>query len=188
MNITPPDIIIILILGLFTFNGFRHGFIEEIKKLISLISGFIFAAKLHHILIPFLEPYINSEAIKITLAYMGIFIITIVIITMIGKVLQRFIEFVLLGWLNRILGMLLGLLKGFLIISIMIFILQAIPIKIDQNNTIKEKLENESSMYKICQNVKQLVILTVPIDNNFNSYEKLLKNNLKEKNIQQHFK
>ncbi len=32
MAITPPDIIISLILAFFTLNGFRHGFIEEMGR------------------------------------------------------------------------------------------------------------------------------------------------------------
>ena len=35
MLITPPDIAISIILFFFAFNGFRHGFIEEIGKIIS---------------------------------------------------------------------------------------------------------------------------------------------------------
>jgi len=49
MTITPPDIVISLILVFFTFNGFRHGFIEEMGRLISLVGGFILASKFHNI-------------------------------------------------------------------------------------------------------------------------------------------
>ena len=45
MAITPPDIIISLILAFFTLNGFRHGFIEEMGRLLSLIGGFIRGAQ-----------------------------------------------------------------------------------------------------------------------------------------------
>ena len=77
MNITPPDIVIMTILGFFTFNGFRHGFIEEIGKIISLISGFIFASKFHLLVMPFLKPYIEDGALQIAVAYLIIFIITV---------------------------------------------------------------------------------------------------------------
>ena len=82
---------------------------------------------------------------------------------------------ILLGWLNRLLGLLLGLLKGFLIVSLMIFIIQAIPLKLEGEETIWEKLERESVMYQICNHVKELIILTVPMENQFN----LLDNGLK---------
>ena len=95
MSITPPDVIISLILGFFTFNGFRHGFIEEIARLISLVSGFVLASKFHFMLIPYLQS-IESTTIQVTVAYMGVFVITVIVITIIAKALQKFIELVLI--------------------------------------------------------------------------------------------
>ncbi len=184
MSITPPDIIICLILSFFTFNGFRHGFIEEIARLISLIVGFILASKFHYVLIPYLQPFIKLGNIQVTVAYMGVFIITVILITIIAKILQKFIELVLLGWINRLLGLLLGLLKGFLITSLIIFIIQALPIKLDKDNTIRQKLENESVMYQICSHVKELVILTMPIDDKLDTFEETIKEISIEKNVQ----
>jgi membrane protein required for colicin V production len=183
MTFTPPDIVICLILGFFTFNGFRHGFIEEMARLISLIGGFILSSKFHNMLIPYLQR-IETETIRVTVAYLGIFVLSVIVITIIAKILQKFIELVLLGWLNRLLGLLLGLLKGFLIISLIIFIIQALPLKFDENNTIRQKLENESVMYQICNHVKELIILTVPINNQLNSFKKTTKMISDEKSIQ----
>jgi len=185
MAFTPPDIIICLILGFFTFNGFRNGFIEEMARLISLVGGFILASKFHNLLIPFLQLYIEAESIQVTLAYMGVFIVSAIIITIIARILQKFIELVLLGWVNRLLGLLLGLLKGFLITSLTIFIIQAFPLKLDKDYTIRQKLETESMMYQICSHVKELVILTVPMDNNLDTVQKKIKELSNEKNVQQ---
>ena len=184
MAITPPDIVISLILAFFTLNGFRHGFIEEMGRLLSLIGGFILASKFHNLLVPFLLPYIDGETLRITVAYLGVFVVSVIVITMIAKILQKFIELVLLGWLNRLLGLLLGLLKGFLIISLLIFIIQALPIKLDQENTIRQKLEKESVMYQICDHVKELVILTMPMDNKLEILQEKVKEYSNEKNVQ----
>ena len=188
MSFTPPDIIICLILGFFTFNGFLHGFIEEMARLISLVGGFILASKFHNLLIPYIKPYIDSGPIQVTMAYMGVFILSVIVITIIAKVLQKFIELALLGWLNRLLGLLLGLLKGFLITSLIIFIIQTLPLKLDQDHTIRQKLKKESVMYQICGHVKDLVILTMPMDDQLEIIEKTIKENLKEENIQKSLK
>ena len=185
MSFTPPDIIICLILSFFTFKGFHHGFIEEMARIISLVGGFILASKFHNLLIPFLRLYIEAESIQVTLAYIGVFTVSAIIITIIAKILQKFVELVLLGWVNRLLGLLLGLLKGFLITSLTIFIIQALPLKLDKDNTIRQKLETESVMYQICSHVKELVILTVPMDNNLDTVQKKIKELSNEKNVQQ---
>ena len=78
----------------------------------------------------------------------------------------------------------MGLLKGFLIISLIIFIIQALPLKFDEDNTIRQKLEKESVMYQICNHVKELIILTVPINDQLNSFKKTTKMISDEKSIQ----
>ena len=178
MIISPPDIIIFSILVFFTFNGFRNGFIEEIGKLISLIGGFIFASKFQPIGYKIIAPYIADQIMQNVLSYLLIFIVVVFAITIIVKIVQKFIELVLLGWLNRLLGLLLGLLKGFLIISLLIFAIESIPLKIYNGKTLQNKLKQDSIMYEICENVKNLIILTIPIKNQLNNlYE--LKNNIK---------
>ena len=184
MAITPPDIAITIILGFFAFNGLRHGFIEEIGRLISLASGFIMASKFHHLIIPHI-PYIETETLQITLAYLIVFLTTIIIISFFIRALQKFIELVFLGWLNRLLGLLLGLLKGFLIVSLLIFIINAIPIKLNDNETIRNKFERESVMYQICNQVKEFIILTVPLDNQFKIIEDAFGKSLTNDKINQ---
>lgn len=185
MIVTPPDIVIIIILAFFTINGFRHGFIVEISRIISLVGGFILAAKFHKELIPFIQPYIDNESMQVTAAYLGIFILAVVIITIIAKILQKFFELILLGWLNRLLGVLLGMLKGFLIVSLLIFIIQSIPFKLEEGDTIRQKLEKESVMFQICDHVKELVILTVPLDHQLNDFQEKIKEYSDEKNVQE---
>ena len=181
---TPPNIIICLILFIFTFNGFRNGFIEEISKILSLIGGLIIASKFHHSFIPYFENYIISHNIQVIVSYMCIFLSSMILIKIISKIIQRFIEFALLGWLNRLLGLLLGLLKGFIVISLFIFISQLIPIALGNNNYIKNKLENESIMYQICTHVQDMVILTLPTNNNLDILDKKMLESLDENNIQ----
>ena len=157
-------------------------------RLIGLAGGFIMASKFHTLLIPHFQPYIKTETLQVTISYLTVFLATIIVITIIVKMLQKFIEFVLLGWLNRLLGLLLGLLKGFLIVSLIIFIIQAIPLKLDGGETIRKKLENESIMYQICDQVKELIILTVPMENQLNLLEGGLKIISDEKAIQKNLK
>ena len=185
MTITPPDMAICIILGFFTFNGFRHGFIEEMARLVSLVCGFILSSKFHNLVIPYLLPYIEEETVRVTVAYLVVFIASVIVIAIIAKILQKFIELILLGWLNRLLGLLLGLLKGFLIVSLIIFIIQAIPLKLAGGETIRKKLEKESIMYQTCNHVKELIILTIPMEKQLNFFEDGLKKISDEESIQE---
>ena len=86
MPFTPPDIVICLILGFFTFNGFRHGFIEEMARIISLVGGFIFASKYYTLVIPYIQPYIEKGTVQVTVAYLGVFIASVIVIAIIAKI------------------------------------------------------------------------------------------------------
>ena len=178
MNISYPDFIISMILAFFTYKGFKNGFIEEIARLSGIIGGLIIASKFHHLLIPLIRSYFESSTLHIPISYICLFILSNIIISLIAKLLQKFIEIILLGWLNRLLGILLGLFKGFIIIGIVIFCIKIIPL----NWIDYKKLEENSIMYQICNQVKDLVILTIPIENSLiqNTEQNVLKhlNNL----------
>ena len=68
------------------------------------------------------------------------------------------------------------LLKGFLIISIIMFAIQAIPLRIYNGQTLQKKLAAESVMYQICDHVKSLIILTIPMENQMNLLKEIKKN------------
>ena len=177
MSFTPPDILILIILGFFTFNGFRNGFIKEAARILGMVSGFIAAHNFHDDLVPFLEIYISNPNILTVVSYLCIFCITLVIINTLAMVLQKIFELILLGWLNRLLGTLLGLIKGILVVSIIIFILEIAP------SQIREKLQADSELYKICNVVKNQVIIFSNLNHEIDIFQENIHESLKEENI-----
>ena len=73
--------------------------------------------------------------------------------------MQKFFEMILLGWLNRLLGTLLGLLKGLIIISLFIFFMEAIP----QTEDIRIKLRKDSVLFQICYTLKETTIKSMAL-------------------------
>jgi hypothetical protein len=67
----------------------------------------------------------------------------------------------------------------------MIFIIQAIPVEIGDEDSMKNRLENESIMYQICNNVKETVISGLALSNQVNSLQKTLNTIGDESNIQE---
>ena len=177
MSVSPPDIIISSIILFFTINGFRHGFIYEISKITSMFFGFMFAQKFHLELVPLGEAYIQNYNLLLIVSYLSIFIIVVVIINLIANFLTKFFDLLLLGWLNKLIGSLLGCIKGVLITCIIIFILQIAP------ESIRAKLERDSILYQICNNVRNNVISTIYINEDTNLLIKSIDGKIKE-NIQ----
>ena len=91
--------------------------------------------------------------------------------------LQKIFELILLGWLNRLLGTLLGLIKGILVVSIIIFILEIAPTQ------IREKLQADSELYKICNKVKNQVITFSNFNHEIDAFQENIHESFKEENI-----
>ena len=174
MIISPPDIIISSIILFFTINGFRHGFIYEISKITSMFFGFIFAHKFHLELMPFGEPYIQNDNLLLIISYLSIFLLVVIVINLIANFLTKFFDLLLLGWLNRLVGSLLGCIKGILIICIIIFILQITP------ESIRNKLETDSTLYQICNNVRINLLSTIYLDKETHLFIKSIDDKIKE--------
>tara|TARA_B100000029_G_scaffold179333_1_gene176869 strand:+ start:779 stop:1312 length:534 start_codon:yes stop_codon:yes gene_type:complete len=172
--ITPPDIFILIILIFFSVSGIKNGFIKEISRVLSFIIGFLISGKYYYYLNPYLKPYIKNESMLSALSYLIIFFVLLYVLSLISKLVQKLFEFVLLGWLNRVLGLLLGLLKGFFIVSLIIFTIETIPFKLEQGESIKQKLEKESIMYQICNHVKEMLILNIPSSDDLDQVIKII--------------
>lgn len=164
MTFTPVDILIFIILLFFTINGARKGFIKEISRIAGIVAGLILANQMTPWLKPILAPWISNEPALHVVSYFIIFICIVFIIGIIATVLQKFFELMLLGWLNRLLGTLLGLVKGLLIVSLVIFIMEAIP----QTKDTRLKLDRESILYQICNNLKETTIKSMALSEKAN--------------------
>ena len=174
-----PDLLFSLILIYFTINGLFKGFIKEIADLAGLFISCYIASEYHEKLNLIIHKYdvISDESNSQIIAFITIFLITLIIIRIISLLIQKFFEFVYLGWLNRILGSLLGFIKGFTIISIIIFCLGMLPEK------MTEKLHADSTIYQIGNNIKKYMLKNaVKIQNEIN--EKGLREALQNQSLE----
>ena len=122
MTVNLIDIIFLIPLLLFAWSGYKKGFIIELASLGALILGLYFAIYFSHIAADFL-----NETFKIDPKYIGAlsFVITFIVVVFgviaVGNILQKFIDIILLGFLNKMAGAIFGFVKGALFISIFIF-------------------------------------------------------------------
>ena len=148
--LSTPDILFSCILLFFIFNGLRRGLIVEISRLTALFAGCSLGSRYYTYLTPFIEEYFINEKVVQIISFLVIFFSILIIINILSSTIQKLFELIYLGWLNRILGALIGILKGLIIISIIIFCMDVLP-----QNTIK-KIEDESMIYKIGDNLREL--------------------------------
>ncbi|MDA3879433.1 MAG: CvpA family protein [Prolixibacteraceae bacterium] len=145
------DLIIIILLVISAVKGATKGFIYEIASLAALIAGVWGAVKFSGATeaylvnrLNFTNQYINIIAFVITL------LIIIVVIHFIGKAIEKIIQSISLGVINRLLGLVFSVIKTAFILGIVILLLE----KIDENVSFmpKDKVQ-ESRLYSPLQNL-----------------------------------
>ena len=181
MNLNPIDILIAIFWIYFIFRGFKTGFILQLAQIVSIIAGYTCANIFHGQVFERIAPYIDNPTVRNVVAYISIFIIVAFAVQIIAKIGNQLFKFVLLGWLNRLLGMLLGALKGLFITSLTIFTIEAFP----QTLELREKLSNESILYGICDSLKDWTIQTLSNEELMYKIQQEIKEKTDEKYIQE---
>ncbi len=119
MNIL--DIILLICFVPALVQGFRKGFISQVIAIVSIIAGVWMSARFANMVSAWIGQYIQgSEQVLKVAAFALIFIAVIAALTLLGKLLEGTIKLIMLGWLNRLLGVLFSLLKAGLIIGLVI--------------------------------------------------------------------
>ncbi len=135
MNIL--DIILLLCFVPALIQGFRKGFISQVISIVSIIAGVWMSARFATVVSTWLGQYIQgSEQVLKVVSFALIIIVVIVALTLVGKLLEGTVKLVMLGWVNRLLGVIFSLLKAGLIVGLLIMAFCSI------NDTFK--LVNES--------------------------------------------
>lgn len=123
------DIFFLIIIIIFFLRGLFRGLALELISLSGLILGYLIAITYLDILSTLILKYIPTlpNAAANIISFAIIFIITNIILRFVANVLTRTLKYALLGWLNRLLGGLFGILKSLILLSIIVFLISLIP-------------------------------------------------------------
>ena len=128
MNWLDFIIIILLVFGL--ARGFINGFIKELASLLALIIGIWGAIKFSQFTAGRLYDYFDMTGQYVgIIAFLITFVIIVIIIHFIGLLVDKFIEKISLGFLNSVLGLVFGVFKSALVLSVIFVVLNAIDAK-----------------------------------------------------------
>jgi membrane protein required for colicin V production len=145
------DLVIIILLILSVISGFTDGFVKEVASLAALILGIWGAIKFSAFTAGKLYEWFDMSGQYVgIIAFLVTFLVIVVIIHFVGILADKFINAIALGFLNRILGMVFGLLKSVLILSVIFVVLNAL----DERHPFlpKEKIE-ESRFYNTISDI-----------------------------------
>lgn len=156
MNFLDVIIGALLLYGL--IRGIWRGLFVEFASLISLLLGVFIAVNFSGFTAAFIREKFSSDSEYIEIiAFAVTFILVVIAIILLAKVFTKVADFASLGWINRLLGGVFGLLKMVFILSIALHFFQ----KINQNSVL---VSEESLVRSVLYNpVKQTSELVFPV-------------------------
>jgi len=116
------DLIFCIIAGYLLLRGAMRGFFIEIAGIAGVVLGFFLANKYHQELAPELERFIDAPGWSASIAYFVIFLGCIVLASLVARMLNSMVP-KMAGWLNRLAGSLVGVVKGALICLVIFLVL-----------------------------------------------------------------
>ena len=140
------DIILVLLLLFADFNGFRRGLISEVASLAALVLGVWGAIKFSYITSDFLTESMGWEPGHLNLiSFVMTVIVIVILVNLVGSSLSKLVEAAMLGWANRITGLVFGVVKTAFILSILLLIFN----KIDEEvHILSPETKMNSQLYE----------------------------------------
>lgn len=124
------DIVIIILLVFGLARGFINGFIKELASLLALILGIWGAIKFSSFTAERLYDFFDMTGQYVgIIAFLITFVLIVIGVHFVGLVVDKFIEKISLGFLNSLLGLIFGVFKSALILSVIFTVLNAIDAK-----------------------------------------------------------
>jgi len=116
------DIIFAVILVVAVLKGLRNGFIIAIFSLLAFIIGLAAAMKLSTYAAHYLADSTNISARWLPfVSFLLVFLLVVFLVRLVAKFIEKSVEFAMLGWLNRLLGVVLYIMLYTTIFSIVLF-------------------------------------------------------------------
>lgn len=150
------DLVVLILMLIALVNGYRKGLIQQLVGLAIIILSAIFGGKLAAYILPELNRFLDlSPNLARVLSFLLAFAAIAIVISLIGNLIQKFVNVILLSFVNRLLG-------SFIAVGTLIFILSIIlnlVLMLDKKeNLISKEIKNESFFFERVEAVVPAVV------------------------------
>lgn len=140
------DIILIIPIVWLAYRGYSKGLILSVTSLLALFAGIYFSVHFSGWVAAWLRTSLNWDGQYINIvSFIITFIAVVIIIQFVGRLFSKVADWAALGVLNRIGGLLLGVVKAALFLGILLFIINSVDVN---SQLITGKMRSESYLYQ----------------------------------------
>ena len=145
------DIVLGILLIIAAVRGFIKGFIVELASLAALILGIWGAIYLSRFTASFLEGTFGWKTEHLSLiAFIITFLLILMLVHILGNILTKIVDALALGLLNHLAGLLFGVLKMALILSVILLFFDRMD---EEAHLISPDTKEQSQVYEPLKNL-----------------------------------
>ena len=148
------DVVIALPILWGIYNGYQKGLISQVLGIISLVIGIYMGIHHGNLVFFLLEGKVSDSYIPI-ISFAIIFITIVVLGILLSKVIEKMLVFIQLKQLNKIVGIVFGVLKVLLFLLAGIYFFEKWDTK---NSIIKSGTKNESVLYPLLVKSSSIIL------------------------------
>ena len=123
------DLLFLLVALFFVIKGFIRGFISEFMSMAALILGLVAALMFQGQVAALLKDMVKSDTFRPLIAFFILFIGTYIVVKLLEMMLHNAIEAIKMNSLDRLLGILWGLLETSVIVLTVVFLIYTFKFK-----------------------------------------------------------
>lgn len=124
---TPFDYVLSIIILIFAVVGLIKGFVDNIFGKLALIGGIICGVYFYDDIATKVWSFIGHPMVEKVLGFISVFVIVFLIIKIIQVIISKLFSFSILKSLDRTLGFFFGIVEGFALVALIIFVLNIQP-------------------------------------------------------------
>lgn len=116
-DFTSFDVIVALLIILFLVRGAWIGFMRQLAAFLALVGSYWIAGQYNGEIVPYVSGFVENPKLVFLICFGLLFMASAIVFTLLGKLLHRVMEITLLGWFDKLLGLMLGIVKGGVVTS-----------------------------------------------------------------------
>ncbi|MDD2292854.1 MAG: CvpA family protein [Bacteroidales bacterium] len=156
------DIIIVICFLPALYFGIKNGLLKQIISLAVIFLGIWLSIRFADLVSTWILKYLEISKIWVNIiSYIIIFSCVAIILSLVGKLMEKVIKVALLGWLNRLLGVILTIGIFALIISVTIYFIDSVnnlvefipEYKIEESKLYPFFLKTANSLFPVLKNL-----------------------------------
>jgi membrane protein required for colicin V production len=119
---TGFDYIVIAIFLLSALLGWWRGFVYEVLSLAGWVAAWLVARFFADSVAPYMPAVLGAGSMRTVAAFITLFFMTLLVGSLVSWLLSKLIRWVGLGWLDSLLGMSFGVLRGAIVVLVMVML------------------------------------------------------------------